>query len=300
MKVRRTRISQALAAVLGLGVPYAHGQVVRDGTMGPSGAIAPTAISDPRFAGELRINASDGQQRGANLFHSFSQFDIASNLRATFAGPGTISNIISRVTGGTPSLIFGGIRSEIAGANLFLLNPSGILFGQSAVLDVSGSFYASTAHYLALADGGRLDTIGAQPTVLTAAPPSAFGFLGPPAGIVVDRSTLNGAPGKGMSFVAGALSIGGATLVAPSDTLGLASIAGPGEVLLSGNETIPQPGVARGMIDIDSSQLLASSITGTVGGKVVIRGGRLTLQSSLVGLANDQSGAAQGAVIEAS
>ena len=61
--------------------------------------------------------------------------------------------ILSQVTGGSPSSIDGTIRSQIPGAHLYLLNPSGVMFGPNTSLDVSGSFHVSTADYLWLADG---------------------------------------------------------------------------------------------------------------------------------------------------
>ena len=77
---------------------------------------------------------------GPNLFHSFDRFSVGTADTARFTGPIGIANILSRVTGGQQSVIDGRVRSEIPLANLFLLNPSGVLFGRNAQLDVSGSF----------------------------------------------------------------------------------------------------------------------------------------------------------------
>ena len=76
---------------------------------------------------------------------------------------------------------------------LYLLNPSGVMFGPNASLDVRGSFHVSTADYLRLADGGRFSAHLSDTSVLTVAPPAAFGFLSPiPATITVQGSTLAG------------------------------------------------------------------------------------------------------------
>ena len=56
----------------------ACGDIVTDGSLGPA-----MALNGPDF----QITAGLGQQRGGNLFHSFSQFNIASTESATFSGP---------------------------------------------------------------------------------------------------------------------------------------------------------------------------------------------------------------------
>jgi len=132
--------------LLGALLAVSHAQITLDGSLGPQGPLA-----GPHY----RIGADVGQIRGSNLFHSFGEFNVPTGGSATFTGPATISNILSRVTGGQPSAIDGLLRSEIAGANLYLLNPSGVLFGPHASLEVSGSFHVSTADYLRFADGAK-------------------------------------------------------------------------------------------------------------------------------------------------
>src|SRR5712691_4434449 len=172
-----------------------HAQITLDGSLGPRGAL-----TGPNYA----IPASVGQIRGPNLFHSFGQFSLSRGESATFTGPNTITNILGRVTGGSPSSIDGTIRSQIPGANLYLLNPSGVMFGPNARLEVSGSFHVSTADYLRLADGGAFFANPAVPSVLTVAPPAAFGFLSPaPAKLTVQGSTLEAPAGTALSLVGG-------------------------------------------------------------------------------------------------
>ena len=89
---------------------------------------------------------------GPNLFHSFNQFSVGTGDVAAFVNPGGVSNVISRVIGGSPSNINGTVQA--LNANLFFINPSGIVFGPSASLNVSGSAYFSTAQQLRLSDGG--------------------------------------------------------------------------------------------------------------------------------------------------
>src|SRR5690242_9879408 len=99
--------------------------------------------------GNYPITPDLGKQIGGNLFHSFGKFGLDVTEKATFSGPAGTQNVIGRVTGGAQSNIHGTIdSSSISGANLYLINPSGIVFGPTATVNVSGSFYASTANYL--------------------------------------------------------------------------------------------------------------------------------------------------------
>src|SRR5438874_5609086 len=144
------------------------GGVVLDGSFGTHGPLP-----GPNFM----ITAPMGKLVNTNLFQSFSQFNLNSSQSATFTGPNNVHNILARVTSGSPSSIDGTIRSDIPGANLFFLNPAGVIFGQNAHINVSGSFVVSTANYLKLADGGRFYTSLGGSDVLTCAHVSAFGFL---------------------------------------------------------------------------------------------------------------------------
>jgi filamentous hemagglutinin family protein len=93
-----------------------------------------------------------GAIRGANLFHSFQQFNVDAGRGVYFANPSNITNIFSRVTGSNVSNIFGKL-GVLGNANLFLLNPNGIVFGPNATLDLSGSFLATTANSIKFRDG---------------------------------------------------------------------------------------------------------------------------------------------------
>ena len=99
---------------------------------------------------------------GTNLFHSFGQFGVPTNNIANFLNDSGLatSNILGRVTGGNPSNIFGAIQTTGFGAaNLFLMNPAGIVFGPNASLNVGGSASFTTADYLRLSDGTKFTAI---------------------------------------------------------------------------------------------------------------------------------------------
>ncbi|HET6249348.1 MAG TPA: filamentous hemagglutinin N-terminal domain-containing protein, partial [Tepidisphaeraceae bacterium] len=111
-------ILAALAGVLSADFCRA-GSVVTDGSVG-----ARATLTGPTF----NIPASLGQQKGANLFHSFSTFNLSSGETASFSGPTSVGNVIARVAGGQSS-IDGTVQCSIPGANLYLINPAGVVFG---------------------------------------------------------------------------------------------------------------------------------------------------------------------------
>ena len=113
----------------------------------PDGTLGTVVTPEGRV---FNITGGTRPDQGPNLFHSFGQFDVGTGDTAHFVGQPGIDNIIGRVTGGSESMIDGRLQSD---ASLFLLNPSGLMFGPNATLDVNGSFHASTADVLRFADG---------------------------------------------------------------------------------------------------------------------------------------------------
>lgn len=151
-----------------------HAEVVRDGKIGPDLSIQPTG---PDF----QIPETLGELRGRNLFHSFAEFSLSQDQSATFSGTGVFDNIIARVTGPNVSTIDGLLRATVS-ADLYLMNPRGILFGPNAQLDLYGAFHGSTAERLEFTNG---EVFAAAPDggtpLLSVATPTQFGFLSPSA-----------------------------------------------------------------------------------------------------------------------
>jgi filamentous hemagglutinin family protein len=259
-----------IAATL-LPVP-ALAQIVLDGTLGPPGPL-----SGPNF----QIGAGLGQRRGGNLFHSFGDFNVRLGESATFTGPAGIDHVISRVTGGGTSTVDGVLRSEIAGASLWLLNPAGVLFGRTARLDVSGSVHAATGDYLRLGDGAKFHASTGKASTLSMAHPAAFGFASAKPSAITMRSDQFFLPDRQtLSLVGGEVRLEGALIRAPSGRVSVAGVAAPGEVVLrapDGSATLEAGGVAAlGPVTLTGATILASSdALGGGNGSVVVRAGRL-------------------------
>jgi filamentous hemagglutinin family protein len=297
----RTFINAVSAACLILLCPAFSGgaaaQIVLDGSVGPSGRL-----TGPNYA----IPGSLGRQAGGNLFHSFSEFSIWRNESATFSGPPSIQNIISRVTGGSSSYIDGILRSTIQGANMYFINPAGVMFGPNAALDITGSFHVTTADYVRLGETGRFDATHPEQSVLTVDPPSAFGFLGPtPAAISFDSTFLEVPSGRMLSVIGGDIAMYNVVLRAPGGRINLVSAASAGEVGMTGDvpatEGFPKLGsisLVRDTYSSDSSDIYASNGTGPGAGTVFIRAGEFILVGGRVRTDHTGQGTVGGIDIE--
>jgi filamentous hemagglutinin family protein len=118
-------------------------------------------------------NIGGGIQRGGNLFHSFSQFNVEEGARVIFVDPG-VTNILTRVTGNEGSNIRGTLGVSGGNANLFLINPNGIIFGQNAKLEVGGSFVGTTANAIRFGNQGFFKASASEVPLLTVNPSALF------------------------------------------------------------------------------------------------------------------------------
>ena len=269
-------------------------QVSTDGSLGVE-----IALEGPEFA----ITHDLGQIRGTNLYHSFEEFGLQLNESATFSGPAFVENIVSRVTGGDASYINGAIRSTIDRADFFILNPSGVVFGPWAELDLKGSFYVSTANYLRFDDGAVFRADLAGTSVLSVANPEAFGFLDDnPASIAVDDSWLGVPSGETLSFVGGDLDIigveSGAKMKASGGRLQLVGVGEAGEIDLNSPEVLSSPDGEGGKIRVSNAELATD---GYEAGTLVIKGGQIQISgvSAISGCVGDIDAACPGIDMEA-
>ena len=200
--------------------------------VGTQGAIAQSII--PANDGTQTIvnqagnhyNITGGQLSSdqLNLFHSFQQFGVPQNGSANFLTSPQIQNIFSRVTGGQASIINGLLQVSGGPANLFLINPAGIIFGSQSQLNVAGDFHATTATSLKIGEGW-LNATGNNQYAQLVGSPSAFIFNNTQPGSILNFGQLAVNPGQNLNLVAGTIvSQGG--LSAPGGTVNLVSVAG--------------------------------------------------------------------------
>lgn len=175
-----------------------------------------------------RIDA--GAVRGANLFHSFQEFNVREGRGAYFSNPAGVESIFSRVTGTNPSNILGTL-GVLGNANLFLLNPNGIIFGPNAKLDVSGSFSASTANSLSFGDQEFSATNPAGAPLLTVKVPLGVQFNKEQPGAIANSGNLS--VGTGHLNLLGGTVISTGQLSAPEGQISVASVPGNSVVNLN-------------------------------------------------------------------
>lgn len=170
-----------------------------------------------------------GEEAGGNLFHSFNDFSVLNGNEAYFNNAANIDNILSRVTGGNVSNIDGLIRAN-GSANLFLINPAGILFNGGARLDVGGSFYGSTADSILFPQGVEFSASNPVAPVLSINAPIGLNLRNEPGAIAVNNSNIGVSPGQSLNLVGGEISLNGSILDAPEGTVNLGSVATAGTV----------------------------------------------------------------------
>ncbi|RCJ25746.1 hypothetical protein A6S26_15545 [Nostoc sp. ATCC 43529] len=205
-------------------------QVTVDETLGnETSVVVPNQI----VQGQAATVIEGGAFRNANLFHSFQEFNVADGQRIYFANSTGIQNIFSRVTGNAPSNILGTLGVN-GSANLFLINPNGIIFGPNAQLDVSGSLVVSTANAIQFGNQGLFNVSDPQAPPLLSVNPSALWF-NQTANQPVIRSTANTvgletAPRQSLLLVGGVVELDGTKISAPGGRVELGSVAGEGTV----------------------------------------------------------------------
>lgn len=283
-------------------------QIVPDTTLPVNSLVVPNGNT-------ILING--GTPAGSNLFHSFSEFSLPTGNEAFFNNSLNIENIINRVTGSSISNIDGLIRAN-GTANLFLINPNGIIFGPNASLNIGGSFLASTANTINFADGTQFSAINPQPqSLLTVNVPVGLNFANNSAAIRVQgtghnfsvpnlspvlrgNNNLTGLrvqPGKTLALVGGNLSLEGGILAAEGGQIELGSV-GAGLV----NLNLATQGWAFGyegvqsFQDIQLSQKALADASGLGSGSIYMQGRQLSVRDGSAVLIQNQGVQPSGSI----
>ena len=181
------------------------------------------------------FNILNGIEKGNNLFHSFKEFSIPTGSSATFNNSTDVVNIINRVTGGNISDINGLIKAN-GNANLFLINPAGIVFGENSRLDIGGSFFATTADSIVFPDNIEFSATNTEEApLLSIKVPLGIQF-GSTAATITNRSQtidsdptspvgLQVKPGKSITLLGGKIEFDNGQLTASGGRVNLGAVA---------------------------------------------------------------------------
>ena len=251
--------------------PVTTAQAETDETGDPSGAIAVPPISSPEsiqpeFSGTRRnhpaqvssdqrmaqavvpssdgtgtvvtpsgnrIDITEGQRSGdgTNLFHSFQEFGLSADQIANFIATPEIQNILGTVNGGNASIINGLLQVSGSNANLYLINPAGIIFGPDATLNLNGAFTATTANQIGFGDTW-LDVLNPAGHQALTGTPNQFAFTSEQPGVILNLGNLTVDTGQDLTLIGGeVISLG--NLTAPEGTITLLAVPGENRVRLS-------------------------------------------------------------------
>ena len=289
----RSAIALFLGAIAsGAPVMSAIAQIVPDTTLPQNSLVSPNGNG---------FQIDGGTTAGANLFHSFSEFSVPTGTEAFFDNAIAIDNIFTRVTGSNISNIDGTLRAN-GMANLFLLNPNGIVFGSNARLDIGGSFFGTTADGIVFANGANFSAASPESQPLLSIDVPIGLQLGTSPGTIENRSIaannggnpavtpdgaivggeltfgLNVSPGETIALVGGAIASDGGFLTAPQGRIELGAGRNTTVELseVDGSWRARYPvGFDRGNITLSNGAIASTS--GVGGGSIQVFGGNVRL-----------------------
>jgi filamentous hemagglutinin family protein len=240
------------------------------------------------------FDITGGVSKGQTLFHSFTDFSVPTSGQANFLNPVGNRDIITRVTGNLFSDINGLVNTN--GANFLLINPSGIVFGPNAQLNVGKAFVGSTANSINLVGGGRSITFGTNPSgdapLLSVAPNVLFDVsrlnLGGGSGAISNFGTLETTnPNQYIGLIGGNITFNGGTITAPGAKVELGGLAQSGTIGFSLDNGILFPAnVERGNVSLVSNATVPSLIDVEAGGggSVTITAKDITFKGAATGI----------------
>ncbi len=268
-----------------------RGQITPDNT-------TPTTVQQSDTTWEIK----GGKTVGNNLFHSFQEFSVPTNNGAFFNNGESIGNIFNRVTGGIPSNIDGLIRAN-GNANLFLLNPQGIIFGANSALDIGGSFSATTAESILFADGNEFSANQKQEPILKISVPVGLQFGNNP-GTIINQSQLGLTvePNQNIFFIGGDIKLQGGAITTVGGNVELIAVDKNSELAIDYTDTnlLFDYSSINNFRDIALSKASLIDASGEGSGAIRLRGNNIslsegsTIQGNTLGKINGQTIDIQG------
>jgi filamentous hemagglutinin family protein len=251
----------------------------------PPPTLAQSVTASPDGTGTIiqhngnTYTITGGTQAGQNLFHSFAEFGLSPTEIADFLANPQILNILGRVTSGNASIIDGLLQVSHSNANLYLMNPAGIVFGNNARLDVPGSFFATTADAIGF-DTGYFTATGPVDYGSLSGFPNQFIFASGQGGTIINAANLSLTEGNTLGFIGGSV-INTGTLSAPNGNITLTAVPENRTVRINQEGMIlglevPQSALDSGVSALDLPELLV----GQADTNITVDGSRTHLSDS--------------------
>ena len=273
----------------------ANGQVKSDLSTG-------TEITNPKPNVSV---VKQGTQVGKTLFHSFQEFSIPAGHRVRFQPkkPGQVQTVFARVTGNKTSDLQGSLTTvQALQADVVLLNPNGIVFGEDFELDINGSFLATTAESVLFEGGDRFSTDLANTSpLLKLSVPIGLQFGPKPGPIHIFTgnekrgfsisNSLRVPNFQKLALIGGDIIFDTGKVVAPGGNIWLGSLKEPGIVswTYGGDwDFIPQPSQGRGFISLRESSRIVSSFNPQDGAKADRVNGLISVFGDTVKIENSE------------
>lgn len=273
---------------------------------GSETAIRPSdqfgTIVQPVTDRQFNIEGGQTSPDGSNLFHRFERFDLGADDVANFMATPSLTHILAQVAG-NPSQIDGLIRVSGGQANLFLINPAGIVFGPNARLDVPADFTATTATGIGFGSsfGGEqwFDELGGwQPQNGV---PTAFSFQSPMLGAILNEGQLTVLNGS-LSLLGGSI-VSSGQLSAPLGKIQVIA-AGQGQIVKLAEGSLLAVYLSEPALEDSGKPLtsmnLAQRLTGPISADGEAAAVTVTAEGTVHLLASNQAGGSDAVVQQAS
>ncbi len=266
-------MSAAFAGCLQFGIASpTSAQITPDNTLGNS-----LSVVNNQNLNNLLIEG--GVRNNSNLFHSFQEFNINQGQKVYFNNPQGVSNIITRVTGNNLSNI-NGVLGANGAANLFLINPKGIIFGAGSSLDIQGSFIGSTADSINFSDGSVFSAVEPNnPQLLQINVPLGLQYRNNPAPIQLQQANLEVKFGQNINLIGGNISFDNSTVQAPGGGVQFSGLLSAGTVELNDLLSFSLPTNAT-LADISLTNESIVDVMDAGNGNIVIDSRNFSLNNS--------------------
>nr|MDJ0555632.1 filamentous hemagglutinin N-terminal domain-containing protein [Microcoleaceae cyanobacterium MO_207.B10] len=272
MKTHSLNIYHLLALILGI-IPTtsATAQPITPANDGTNTTVTPQGNE---------FNIEGGTRSGANLFHSFDQFNLNSGQTANFLSTPDTSNILGRITGGNASYINGLIQVIGGNSNLFLMNPAGIMFGSNASLNVPASFSVTTATGIGFDNNNYwFQAMGTNDYANLVGQPSGYHFNVSNPGAIVNEGNLSLNPGENLTLLGGTV-INTGQLSTPGGNITIAAVEGGSTLRISQPGHLLSLEVDPVIVNGEDTEITALSLPELLTGGEIIQATSVTVNEN--------------------